>query len=395
MMKHREIDTGMLRAYLDGEVNAGKGPAVAGHVDDCSDCQAELKTLSSRAASVLAGLEDLPQAAKVDTGAAWRALEKRMHGARESQSIRWTPLRAWSLAAAGTVAVAAALVITVAPIRGWAENLLAIFRVEHVTVLDLNSGSIKGLENDEVFNQAMSRILSEEVTVTEAPRKAQIVPDVATASKLAGFEAHLIAGETPAALMVRSTITAQMKLDRDRLQSIVDESGRNDLRIPSSVDGAVIGIRIPAGIMAKYGNCGGYDLAGRSGENPVNVAIPPADTTCVKLNELPSPTASFPQDLNPAEIAQVGLQFAGLSPTEAANFTQTVDWTTTLVLPVLRGQSSYEQVNVAGRQGVLFRPRAPRNAAEFELVWVDNGIVYGLIGTGDDTTALNLAEKIK
>ena len=47
-----------------------------------------------------------------------------------------------------------------------------------------------------------------------------------------------------------------MKLDRDRIQSILDEAGHSDLKIPASVDGATIGVRVPAGVMAFYGNCG-------------------------------------------------------------------------------------------------------------------------------------------
>ncbi len=123
------------------------------------------------------------------------------------------------------------------------------------------------------------------------------------------------------------------------------------------MDGAVISLRVPAGILAKYGNCGGYDLAGRSEENSVNVATPSEDAACIKLNELPSPTASFPQEIDPAEIAQVGLQAAGLSPTDAANFTQTVDWTTTMVLPVFHGQTAYKRVNFNGIEAVLLRRR--------------------------------------
>jgi hypothetical protein len=220
-----------------------------------------------------------------------------------------------------------------------------------------------------------------------------LVPDAVTASSLAGFNAHLIASETPAVLMVGSTIVAQMKLDRDRLQSIVDEAGRSDLLIPSSVDGAIIGVRIPAGIMASYGNCG--DIVARwTGQAPAPGAAP-EDATCVTLNELPSPTVSAPQAFNPAELAQIGLQFAGLSATEAANFTQTVDWTTTLVMPVLHGQTTYEKVNVNGIEAVLLRPAFAGITGRFVLVWIDNGIVYNLAGTGDDTTAVNLASRIE
>lgn len=350
-------------------------------------------------------LEELPKAGSVNVDAAWTRMRVRMNEAGDPKRVGWTPMRAWSVAAAGMIAAAAVVVITVAPIRAWAENLLSIFRAEHVTVLDLSSASAQGLDNNQVFNQAMTHILAEEVTVTQPPQKPQSVPDAASASKIAGFPAHLIAGQTPATLMVRSTITAQMKLDRDRIQSILDEAGRSDLRLPQSVDGAIVGLRVPAGILASYGNCGNTikrtltfkekGWGARLGVVQPETAFLPADNTCVKLNELPSPTASFPQDINPAEIAQVGLQFAGLSPTEAANFTQTVDWTTTLVMPVLHGQATYENVNVNGIHAVLLRPRLAEPSGRFDLVWIDNGIVYGLMGTGDDTTALNLAEKIE
>jgi hypothetical protein len=36
--------------------------------------------------------------------------------------------------------------------------------------------------------------------------------------------------------------------------------------------------------------------------------------------------------------------------------------------------------------------RAPEH---FVLIWVDNGILFNLMGTGDDTTALNLASQIE
>ena len=393
-MKHNEIDTGILRAYLDGEVNDDRVSALTEHVNICAECQAELKVLSSHAASVRAGLDYLPQPAPAGVAPNWSAMRMRVEQPSPNTPARWSPLRTWSLAAAGAVAIAAVLAFTVAPVRGWAENLLSIFRVEHVTVLEINPDAMKanGMESDQVFDQQMNRILSDEVTVTQPPQKPQPVADAATASKLAGFQARLIAGETPAVLLYRSTITAQMKLNRDRLQSILDEAGRSDIQIPQSVDGAVIGMRIPAGIMAAYGNCG--EMAGNpKGADRSNVPAKPEDATCIKLNELPSPTASAPQQIDPAEIARVALQFVGLSANEAASFTQTVDWTTTFVLPILHGQSSYEKVSVGGNEGVLLRPRSSQ--VRFNLIWVDNGIVYSLMGTGDDTRALSLASQLE
>ncbi len=233
-MKTNDLNTGMLRAYLDGEVNAGKGSAVAEHVDDCSDCQAELKSLSSRSASVRAGLDDLPISLRpgADTGCAWRTQSwMNPTPAGEFSGPRCACGR-WPPPAPSPSPPPSSSPWP--PSVHWAENLLLIFRVEHVTVLDLSSASSQGLENNQIFNQAMSHILSEDVTVTQPPQNPQPVADAAAASRLAGFKVHLIAGETPTSLLVRGAISAQMRLDRDRLQVDHRPGGRpkGDLHVP-------------------------------------------------------------------------------------------------------------------------------------------------------------------
>jgi hypothetical protein len=389
MMKHNEIGTGMLRAYLDGEVKDDRVSALTEHVNTCAECQAELKVLSSHAASVRTGLDYLPQPATAGVAPAWSAVRLRLEQPAASARYRWSAWRTWSLAAGGAVAIAAVVAFTVAPVRGWAENLLSIFRMEHIAVVELNPDTMNALEND----QLISRMISDDITQTEPPRKPQPVADAATASKLAGFKIRLIAGETPALLLFRTPISAQMKLDRDRLQSILDEAGRSDVQIPQSADGAVISMRVPAGIIAAYGNCG--DVSERSqAKQPPASPVRPEDASCVRLNEVPSPTVTAPQQLDPAEIVRAALQFAGLSATEAANFTQTIDWTSTFVMPILHGQLNYKKVSVGGNDGVLLRPKN-RQSSEFTLHWIDNGILYSLMGTGDDTTALNLASQIE
>jgi hypothetical protein len=62
---------------------------------------------------------------------------------------------------------------------------------------------------------------------------------------------------------------------------------------------------------------------------------------------------------------------------------------------VFRGASTYEQVHINGDEGALLRPKAPQQSSHFSLMWVDNGIVHALNGTGDDTTAINLASQLE
>lgn len=396
-MKHGSNHREMLRAYADGELDAGQSASVAKHVDSCSRCSAELSAVKGQAAAVSSSLDQLPEVQwNADkTEAAWAAFRRRrLQYLPEEPTRKLTRWRIWSIAGAGAAVALVTLLFTFTPLRSWAESFLAIFRVEHFTVLELNPTAIHGgLQNDAFFNQTIGHILSDEVTVTQAPQKPVPVASAAVASRLAGFRIRLLADQSPSTLLFRSGAAAQMKLDRDRLQSILDEAGHSDLQIPESVDGAVVGLRLPAGIMALYGNCGNLAARMQGIQQPAN--NDEADSSCVSLMELPSPVVSAPPQIDPGQIAQIALQFLGMSANEAASFTQTVDWTTTLVLPVVQGQTSYENVYIAGNDGVLLRPKSPRSANHFTLMWVDNGIVYGLVGSGDDTTAINLAEQLE
>jgi hypothetical protein len=356
---------------------------------------------------------------------------------------RWALWQKLSLAGGCFGVAAVTLVLTVSPVRAWAENLLAIFRVERFTILEIDPATLKseGLQNNQLLNQTIGRVLSDEITVTQSPQKPQLIANAATASKVGGFPVQLLLGQTPSTLLLESGIGMNMKLDGDRIQSILDEGGRSDLRIPASVDGAIIGVRVPAGVMAFYGNCGdvasrmmgqvgaspdtknpsasadhslvvhlggvdksvseaGVDISANQARHANRVRAgetsgQQADATCVSLFEIPSPIVSAPQEVDPAQIAQIALQFLGMSANDAANFTQTVDWTSTLVLPVVRGESKYEQVHVNGNEGALLRAANQNQSGHFSLMWVDNGIVFALNGTGDDTTAINLASQLQ
>jgi hypothetical protein len=441
-MKHAEVNQGMLRGYLDGELDSGRLSAVEQHVKSCNVCSGELAILRDHAARVRDGLDQLPDSPDADNSTiAWSAFQKKRDDWMDSRQNRWTLWQKLSVAG-GCVGVAVmVLVLTVAPVRAWAESLLAIFRVERFTVLEINPAALKnnGLQNNQLLNQTIGRVLSDEITVTQSPQRPRLIADATTASKVAGFPVQLLPSETPSSLLLESGAGMNMKLDRDRIQSILDEAGRSDLRIPASVDGAIVGVRVPAGVMAFYGNCGdeasrmmGEAVTSQGTKNPsatkehsivvhVGGADKPvpnagasanqvsqantvrtgdkpgqeADATCVSLFELPSPIVSAPQEIDPAQIAQIALQFLGMSANDAASFTQTVDWTSTLVLPVVRGESKYEQVHVNGNEGALLRSANQRQSDHFSLMWVDNGIVFALNGTGDDTTAINLASQLE
>src|SRR5512143_74421 len=111
---------------------------------------------------------------------------------------------------------------------------------------------------------------------------------------------------------------------------------------------------------------------------------------CTYLIQAPSPTVSVPPDLNMAEIAEAALELAGMSPSEARSFCQTVDWSSTLVVPVPRNTASYETVTVDGVDGTLITQAFPQGN-RYSLLWVKNGMIHSLAGHGDASDALTLA----
>jgi len=130
------------------------------------------------------------------------------------------------------------------------------------------------------------------------------------------------------------------------------------------------------------------------------VETPSTSTTpagpCLVLLEAPSPLIDVPSDLNIQQLAEIGLQLAGWDAVKAREFCQSVDWKSTLVLPIPPKAQSYETVNINGVRGTLLHFANSRNEhPSFALIWVDGGIIYGLMGQNEVTSAVQLASSLQ
>ena len=115
---------------------------------------------------------------------------------------------------------------------------------------------------------------------------------------------------------------------------------------------------------------------------------------CVILSEIPSPTVKAPANLDVAQLAQIGLEFTGMTSDQAAAFTKSVDWTSTLVVPIPINAATYEQLPVDGVTGTLVQ-RPADDAPQFVLLWVKNGIVYAIGGLGTNSQqAIDMANSL-
>ncbi len=289
-----------------------------------------------------------------------------------------------------------AAALTFPSVRAWAGEFLGVFRVQQVTVIPIDTTGLNSLNGNSALGSQISQLLSSSIDMTQKPGKPVNVTDAAEASRTAGFTVRLPSNQASAPLLTVQGGTAfTMVVDRARAQALLNEAGHSDLQLPASLDGAKIDVKIPAAVSAGYGNC--PNPATASSDNSINTNGSPGRrfADCVMLVQIPSPTVNTPPDLDLAKIAEIGLEFTGMSPQQAQEFSANVDWTSSLVIPIPKNAATYQQVNVDGVTGTLIQ-RPADDAPQYALVWVKNGIIYAIAGLGSDSAkALDMANSMK
>lgn len=287
--------------------------------------------------------------------------------------------------------------LAVPQMRAWAGQFLGLFRVQQVTVLPIDTTGLGQLTGNTVLGKQIGDLLSSSVTVSQKPGEPQTVSSADQASQLAGFTLRLPTSQAAnPVLTVQSGMAFQFVVDRQRAQALLDEAGRSDLVLPASLDGATVKVTIPSGVSAAYGGCptANSDQVGL-GLNNSGGSTGRQYPNCVILAEIPSPTVITPPDVDLTQLADLAMQFTGMSAAQAQAFSQSVDWTSSLVIPIPKNAATYQQITVDGVTGTLIQ-RPLDDAPQYALIWVKNGIIYAIGGLGNDTTsAISMANSMK
>jgi hypothetical protein len=388
---------------LDGELSAHEMNSADSHLASCAGCRERAANIARQAREVgamFAVLAPPPDEPLADPGMAFARFKARERAAHQSAPSLFNRLFGNRLRPAwGAAALAAVIVVLVsfAPARTWAQKFLAMFRVERITVVPVDLNTLHGPNGDTTAAKMLGQMIADNVVVT-VHSDPQAATSREEASRKAGFNVHLLSTRTDSPqITVTGEQAFHMTLNRDRAQGVLDEAGRTDLILPASLDGATIAVQIPPAVVARYGHCP-TERPKNSGDstpapNTQNVDI----SDCVVVAQVPSPTVSVPPDLNIGQLVELGLQAGGMSAQQAHDFCQTVDWTSTLVLPLPKFASSYQTVTVDGVEGTLIDlPRfGQRRPAGYTLMWVKSGVIYTVMGFGESSQAVPLAESLE
>ena len=387
MRKH--LTDGELRASLDGEL----GSAQVEHLAACPDCKARQRRLSGESQQIARRLaflvpDDDPTP---HARSAWIRFSQRLLTQKETSMIkRWFAVPIVRFAAVTIVLLT--LVVAFPSTRALAGELLNLFRVQQVTVIPVDFTGLEQLTGNDALGTQLSELISSSTEVTEEPGEPAEAANGEEASELAGFPVRLPQNVTPSHITVFGSAAFNLTVDRERAQALLDGAGRSDLVLPASIEGAEISVEIPSSVSAAFGTCPTpLPDESKADDSQIPGRLYP---DCVILAQIPSPSVNAPADVDVAQLAQIGLEFTGMSKEEAAAFTSTVDWTSTLVVPIPKNAAIYEQVDVDGVTGTLIQ-RPADDSPQFALLWVKDGIVYTISGLGTNSQqAIDMANSL-
>ena len=363
----------MLRAYLDREISAGQSAQAQEHLARCPECTRRMERLRARARRVSAQLDFLSPGPRELPRPAQTAYHRFQIHPKEQSFPMFRMLKNRSLWAAVSVVVVLAVLFSLTPVQTWASSLLGLFRVEKVTVIPFDPTQLEQTHSKlSDQKKGMDTLFENNLQMDEQGEIARVETEE-LAIEQAGFTPRLpqMPDQTPA-LYVKPGLQATFTIDQPRMQAMLDAL-EMDVALPASVDGKDIKLDVQNAVVAAYGDCPEQDPSEGALEN------------CTVLIQLPSPTVETPEGIDVPRLGEAMLQILGLSEEEAKSLSASIDWTSTLILPIPQGEDiSYEDVAVDGVSGTLLE--STENSS-YTLVWVKDGQLYMLAGSGGKDAA--------
>jgi hypothetical protein len=281
-----------------------------------------------------------------------------------------------ALAACCAVVFAA---FTVPAVRAAAQAFLDIFRVVHFVAVPMAPEAVQRLRNTELD---LPHLLGDQFQVLQKGTPPTAYPTPQEAGTAAGFPVQLPAWmpvgwdtDTPAVNLLGGK-SARVTIDTVRVGQMLTSLGIDDETLPEGINGQSATVHISPAVDVKWTH----------GEQMVD------------LLQSPSPQMQFPAGTDLAAIGEIGLRILGMSRGDAYHLAQSIDWRTTLLVPVPANAVGFSQVTVQGNSGLLIGLVAPgghRHRQGDILLWSSNGRVFALRGTIPSTELVEMAQTVQ
>jgi len=277
--------------------------------------------------------------------------------------------------------------LSVPQVRVIANSFLGLFRVEQIEAVDVGI-SLKNLPREmETRFMAVDNIIGDQLMIDKFVAPVE-VRDIIEASTRAGFQARMPEfpeGETRIFFQDESTI--RLVIERDKWLVLMESMGYNEFVIPENADGAEITFNIPAVVIVGIGDCEYNQVS------EITLAHPDTED-CTVLLQSQTPTIEAPPGVDINQAGQILLQALGMTSAEAEEFSSTVNWATTLVVPI-PSDVDYHNITVEGVDSIFLENNYGTGKSVYSLLWLKDGILHALIGDGNLAEALESVSSLE
>jgi hypothetical protein len=276
------------------------------------------------------------------------------------------------IAASIAAAAAATVLFSVPAVRAAAQSFLGMFRVVNFVAVPVDEHRIRTLQQID-----LPRLIGEHVQVLQEPGPPVPAASLAQAGAAAGFDVRVPAWLPPDARIIEIAVAGERQLrvtaDATRLQQLMDALGINDLRVPDGLDQQVVSVRVPPVVMVRYEHGGRHS----------------------RLLQARSPEVAMPVGVDPSALGEIGLRLLGLTREDARQFARSIDWNSTLLVPLPPTVSSVRHVDVAGNPGIALEFQPPNQSHTNAVLWSRGGRVFALVSIQEMPQVLQMANSIE
>ena len=298
---------------------------------------------------------------------------------QRSERAKPAPRRSGKFAAVIIACLALAGGFCVPSVRVATAAFLDMFRVVQFAAVPVDASSLRRLRNSGLDFKQM---LAEQVQVAQPPQSPTSYATVAEAAAAAGFHVYVPSWmpvgwstETPS-VEVLGASTARVTANTARLAQVLAALGLDDVSIPQGLEGRSANIRTSPAVTLRWQH----------------------EAQRLQLLQSPSPQVDFPSGTDLPALAEIGLRIFGLPREDAYRLAQSIDWRTTLLVPIPANAVSFRQVSVRGGSGLLLElanvEARPRRAGAL-LLWSDGSRVFSLQGTLGPQQLLEMAQTLQ
>jgi hypothetical protein len=290
--------------------------------------------------------------------------------------------RRWFAAAASIAVVGFAF--TLPPVQAAAEAFLDLFRVQQFTGVAFDPERLRGLETSGLSPEAIFGAV-EPLAPPPQPVSYATADDAGAAAGIrVRTPAWVPNGYSSMGFMGSSEMAARITINTAGLQAVLDTLGLPDVELPQGLDGQTATVRVPPVVTQTFVN---RDFVGRDGE---------VIERSVHVIQARSPDVSFPAGVDLSKLAYAGLRVLGMSRDEAYRMSVTIDWRTTLIVPVPTKALAYRPINVAGNEGLLIEGLAAgERLPGGVLMWSAGGETFAVTGPISGEELLEIAQTLQ